>query len=222
MTSYTSPFTLRGGAIEAQPRRKGDAGRRTGRAAPVGDRAPDRGRRLFRRRGSRAGRAGAHHGRPESLGAARRGVSGKPRRGTRRRQRRVRIPTITDPRGVDFRVFKKLGQQQWMADLERARHRRLRGARHPDDQYLHQLSDHHAAGAAASTWPMATPASSSIPTACSARAAISRAGPRRWPPALTGRTPRYGYHLDETAAARIAMSWSSSRGTGATGARSAG
>ena len=31
----------------------------------------------------------------------------------------------------------------------------------------------------------------------SARAAISRAARRRLPPALTGRTPRYGYHLDE-------------------------
>ena len=33
-------------------------------------------------------------------------------------QRRVRIPTITDPRGVDFASYKRLKQTQNMADLE--------------------------------------------------------------------------------------------------------
>ena len=33
-------------------------------------------------------------------------------------QRRVRIPTITDPRGVDFAAYKRLNQTERMADLE--------------------------------------------------------------------------------------------------------
>jgi len=34
-------------------------------------------------------------------------------------QRRVRIPTITDPRGTDFASAHKLKHQPWMLDLER-------------------------------------------------------------------------------------------------------
>src|SRR5947209_18165046 len=34
-------------------------------------------------------------------------------------QRRVRIPTITDPRGIDFAAAHRLKQQAWMLDLER-------------------------------------------------------------------------------------------------------
>ena len=34
-------------------------------------------------------------------------------------ERRVRIPTITDPRGTDFAAAHKLKQQPWMLDLER-------------------------------------------------------------------------------------------------------
>src|SRR6266851_8881291 len=32
--------------------------------------------------------------------------------------RRVRVPAITDPRGVDFAVYKRLGQTEGMAALE--------------------------------------------------------------------------------------------------------
>src|SRR5262245_39486029 len=34
-------------------------------------------------------------------------------------ERRVRIPTITDPRGTDFAAAHRLKQQPWMVDLER-------------------------------------------------------------------------------------------------------
>src|ERR1700741_4871565 len=34
-------------------------------------------------------------------------------------QRRVRIPTITDPRGTDFAAAHKLKHEPWMLDLER-------------------------------------------------------------------------------------------------------
>ncbi len=33
-------------------------------------------------------------------------------------QREVRIPMITDPRGIDFAHYRELGQEEWMADLE--------------------------------------------------------------------------------------------------------
>ena len=64
-----------------------------------------------------------------------------------REQRRVRIPTITDPRGLDFDTYKRLKQTRGHGRHRGARHRRLRGARRADDQHLHQLPDHPAAGA---------------------------------------------------------------------------
>ena len=64
-----------------------------------------------------------------------------------RTQRRVRIPTITDPRGLDFASYKRLKQTDAMADIEARAIARLRGAGRADDQHLHQLPDHPAAGA---------------------------------------------------------------------------
>ena len=62
-------------------------------------------------------------------------------------ERRVRVPTITDPRGLDFALL-----QAAQADRRHGRHRgardpRVRGAGRADDQHLHQLSDDPAAGA---------------------------------------------------------------------------
>jgi predicted aconitase len=34
-------------------------------------------------------------------------------------ERRVRVPAITDPRGIDFAVYSRLGQSDWMVALER-------------------------------------------------------------------------------------------------------
>src|SRR5215831_17494485 len=33
-------------------------------------------------------------------------------------ERRVRVPAVTDPRGIDFRVYRRLGQSAAMAALE--------------------------------------------------------------------------------------------------------
>src|ERR1700731_2396813 len=53
----------------------------------------------------------------ESLGAAGVGflenLAGAPEAA-----RRVRVPTLTDPRGLDFSVYKRLGQSEAMAALE--------------------------------------------------------------------------------------------------------
>ena len=131
----------------------------------------------------------------------------------------MRIPTITDPRGVDFRVYKRLGQQQWMADLEGTRHRRFRGAWHSHDQYVHQLSDDHAASlgehmAYGDTGVVIY--SNSVLGARSnfrGRAIGAGCGPDR-------RAPRYGFHLDKNRRGTHRYIIDLSRKTGATGAPS--
>ena len=62
-------------------------------------------------------------------------------------ERRVRIPTITDPRGTDFAAAHRLKHAALDARPRAPRDRGVRGARRADDRYLHQLPDHHAAGA---------------------------------------------------------------------------
>ena len=108
--------------------------------------------------------------------------------------RRVRIPTITDPRGVDFRVFKKLGQQQWMADLEAraiAAFEAL-GVLMTNTCINYQtimppvLGEHMAYGDTG-----VVIYSNSV---LGARSNFE-GGPSALSAALTGRTPRYGYHL---------------------------
>ena len=56
-------------------------------------------------------------------------------------QKRVRVPTITDPRGTDFAKADSLGQTAGDARSGAARHRGFRQARRHDDRHLHQLSD---------------------------------------------------------------------------------
>ena len=80
-------------------------------------------------------------------------------------ERRVRVPTITDPRGVDFDTYKRLGQTDAMAEIEARAIRAFEVTRRADDQHLHQLSDNPSSRFAASTSRWAIPASSSIQTA---------------------------------------------------------
>ena len=80
--------------------------------------APDQGRRILRRRGFRAGDAGPHHGRYGKSRRGRRALAGGARIHAEG-QRRVRVPTITDPRGTDFAKAAFLGQTAAMLDLER-------------------------------------------------------------------------------------------------------
>lgn len=110
--------------------------------------------------------------------------------------RRVRIPTITDPRGVDFRVYKKLGQAQWMADLEAraiAAFEAL-GILMTDTCINYQtimppvLGEHMAYGDTG-----VVIYSNSV---LGARSNFE-GGPSALAAALTGRTPRYGFHLDQ-------------------------
>jgi predicted aconitase len=111
-------------------------------------------------------------------------------------QRRVRIPTITDPRGTDFAAAHKLKQEPWMLDLERraiAAFEAL-GVLMTDTCINYQTimppvrGEHCAYGDTG-----VVIYSNSV---CGARSNFE-GGPSALSAGLTGRTPRYGFHLDE-------------------------
>jgi predicted aconitase len=111
-------------------------------------------------------------------------------------QRHVRVPTITDPRGTDFTATKTLGHQDWMLALERrtiAAFQAL-GILMTDTCINYQtimppvLGEHLAYG------------DTGVVIYCNsvlgARSNFE-GGPSALAAALTGRTPSYGFHLDE-------------------------
>src|SRR5580698_5677233 len=111
------------------------------------------------------------------------------------RQRRVCIPTITDPRGTDFAAAARLKQQEWMLALERraiAAFQAL-GVLMTDTCINYQtimpavLGEHMAYGDTG-----VVIYSNSV---MGARTNFE-GGPSALAAGLTGRTPRYGYHLD--------------------------
>jgi predicted aconitase len=111
-------------------------------------------------------------------------------------QRRVRVPTITDPRGTDFAAAEQLKHQPWMLDLERraiAAFEAL-GVLMTDTCINYQTimppvrGEHVAYGDTG-----VVIYSNSV---CDARSNFE-GGPSALSAGLTGRTPRYGYHLDE-------------------------
>ncbi len=110
--------------------------------------------------------------------------------------RRVRVPTITDPRGLDFAVYKRLGQTDAMAELEARAIAAFRefGVLMTDTCINYQtilpptFGEHLAMGDTG-----VTIYSNSV---FGARSNFE-GGPSALAAGLTGRTPRYGYHLDE-------------------------
>ncbi len=111
-------------------------------------------------------------------------------------QRQVRIPTITDPRGTDFAAAQKLKQQSWMVDLERRAITAFEsfGVLMTDTCINYQTimppvrGEHTAYGDTG-----VVIYSNSV---CGARSNFE-GGPSALSAGLTGRTPRYGFHLDE-------------------------
>ena len=111
-------------------------------------------------------------------------------------ERRVRIPTLTDPRGLDFQVYKRLGQTEAMAALEARTIAALQafGVLMTDTCINYQTimpptrGEHLAMGDTG-----VVIYSNSV---FGARSNFE-GGPSALAAALTGRTPRYGYHLDE-------------------------
>src|SRR6202048_2928145 len=111
-------------------------------------------------------------------------------------QRQVRIPTITDPRGTDFAAAQALKQQPWMLDLERRAITAFEalGVLMTNTCINYQtimppvLGEHVAYGD--------TGVVIYCNSVCGARSNFE-GGPSALSAALTGRTPRYGYHLAE-------------------------
>ena len=110
--------------------------------------------------------------------------------------RQVRIPTITDPRGTDFTKAKQLGQTEKMVELERRVINAFvkMGVSMTDTCINYQtimapvFGEHLAFGDTG-----VVIYSNSV---CGARSNFE-GGPSALAAGLTGRTPRYGYHLDE-------------------------
>ncbi len=132
----------------------------------------------------------------ESLAAAKKG------------DRTVRIPTITDPRGTDFTKAKQLKQADWMLELERraiAAFVKL-GVSMTDTCINYQTvlaatrGEHVAFGDTG-----VVIYSNSV---CGARSNFE-GGPSALSAGLTGRTPRYGFHLDahRRATLHVRTSW---------------
>src|SRR5271156_1892572 len=113
-----------------------------------------------------------------------------------RDQRLVRIPTTTDPRGTDFAYAARLKQLPWMLDLERRTIAAIEalGVLMTDTCINYQTimppvrGEHMAYGDTG-----VVIYSNSV---CGARSNFE-GGPSALSAGLTGRTPRYGFHLDE-------------------------
>ncbi len=127
-------------------------------------------------------------------------------------ERRVRVPTITDPRGTDFATAERLKQQAWMLDLERraiAAFEAL-GVLMTDTCINYQtilppLNGEHVAFG-----------DTGVVIYCNsvlgARSNFE-GGPSALSAGLTGRTPRYGYHLDarRRATLMVKVTWTPRR-----------
>lgn len=121
---------------------------------------------------------------------------------------RVRIPTITDPRGTDFAKAGMLRQAAWMLELERRAidaFRRL-GVLMTDTCINYQTIQAPARGESVAFGDTGVVIYAN--SVCGARSNFE-GGPSALAAGLTGRTPRYGFHLDATRGAtlRVRVDW---------------
>src|SRR5712692_861794 len=118
--------------------------------------------------------------------------------------RRVRVPTITDPRGTDFAAAHRLKQQPWMLELERrtiAAFEAL-GVLMTDTCINYQTIMPPVRGEHVAYGDTGVVIYSN--SMCGARSNFE-GGPSALSAGLTGRTPRYGYHLDERRRATLVV-----------------
>jgi predicted aconitase len=110
-------------------------------------------------------------------------------------ERRVSIPTITDPRGLDFASYKRLRQTETMAELEARTVRAFEALgvllTNTCINYQTILPPVHGEHMAFGDTGVVIYCNSVL----GARSNFE-GGPSALAAALTGRTPRYGYHLD--------------------------
>ncbi len=111
-------------------------------------------------------------------------------------QRRVRIPTMTDPRGTDFAAAARLKQQPWMLELER---RAIAAFQALGILMTDTCINYQTIMPAVRGEHMAYGDTGVVIYTNSVLGARSNfeGGPSALAAGLTGRTPRYGYHLDE-------------------------
>jgi predicted aconitase len=111
-------------------------------------------------------------------------------------ERRVRVPTITDPRGLDFAVYRRLGQTLEMAALEQ---RAINALRAFGVLMTNTCINYQTIMAPVRGEHMAYGDTGVVIYSNSVLGALSNfeGGPSALAAGLTGRTPRYGYHLDE-------------------------
>ena len=107
----------------------------------------------------------------------------------------VRIPTITDPRGTDFSKAKQLRQADWMLALERRAIDAFvkLGVSMTDTCINYQTIQAPTRGEHVAFGDTGVVIYSN--SVCGARSNFE-GGPSALSAGLTGRTPRYGYHLD--------------------------
>jgi len=118
--------------------------------------------------------------------------------------RRVRIPTITDPRGTDFAAAQRLGHKPWMLDLERRAIVAFEalGVLMTDTCINYQTIMPPVSGEHVAYGDTGVVIYSN--SVCGARSNFE-GGPSALSAGLTGRTPRYGYHLDERRRATLVV-----------------
>ena len=112
------------------------------------------------------------------------------------RERRVAIPTITDPRGTDFANAGKLGQAAWMLSLERRAIDAFvkLGVMMTDTCINYQTVQAPIRGEHVAFGDTGVVIYSN--SVCGARSNFE-GGPSALSAGLTGRTPCYGFHLEE-------------------------
>lgn len=120
----------------------------------------------------------------------------------------VRIPTITDPRGTDLSKASLLGQAEWMLELER---RAIVGLTRLGVSMTDTCINYQTILAATRGEHVAFGDTGVVIYSNSVGGARSNfeGGPSALSAGLTGRTPRYGFHLDShrQATLRIRTDW---------------
>lgn len=121
---------------------------------------------------------------------------------------RVRVPTITDPRGTDFSKAKQLRQADWMLALERRAIDALvrLGVSMTDTCINYQTVQAPTRGEHVAFGDTGVVIYSN--SVCGARSNFE-GGPSALSAGLTGRTPRYGFHLDAArrASVQVRVDW---------------
>lgn len=114
---------------------------------------------------------------------------------TKEGQRQVRIPTITDPRGTDFAKASVLRQGEWMVELERRAVDAFvkLGVSMTDTCINYQTIQAPTRGEHLAFGDTGVVIYSN--SVCGARSNFE-GGPSALSAGITGRTPRYGFHLD--------------------------